>query len=242
MRVISTFAVVSALEFLAAAGTAQAVVIGNDTSPDGAYYLLSETHFGNVYTFTFTADFSGAAGSDAIGDYVSAISIASTPGNVNWTAGSVSAAPYGAANWSIAEGVVTSSNGCPPDGSASKDFCLGLDVDTDLSGESTISTSTTLTWSWTMTLTAGTPSANDPPWSYKFVSTTGNLEEMCSGGGPNRECHDVWEYGNYQISRTLGGTTIIPEPATLLLVGSGAALVGLRRRRTCGRDRDSRAI
>lgn len=203
---------VAALGSLCAMGTANADVIA-DTAPDGAVYSLTSSNVGNLYTFTFTADFTGAVGSQAFGDYAMALSFQSQPGSVDWTAGTVGTAEYGSTNWFISQNVSANSNGCPGSGSPGSNWCVGLKTSTDLTGQSTIDNTSVLSWTWTMTLTSGTPVFDN--WSYKFVTTTG---DQSSG---------QWVFGNYQISRTLS----VPEPTTLSLLGVGLLGLGFGTRR-----------
>lgn len=210
--------------------TAQAAFI--DTTADGAKYSLSWTNVGNLYTFTFTADFTSVVSAPPVGTYALVHSIASIPGSVDWTAGAISVAPGTESNWAVNQGVVTNSNGCPAAGGAGKDWCVGLVNDGTQDGP-LIATGSILTWVYTMNLVSGTPDfTGADPWSYKFVTTTGAFDAT----------KGEWVYGSYQISEKFSGTTGggggqgsgAPEPGSLLLLGGGliAAAATLRRRRS----------
>jgi len=211
-------------------GVAQASFI--DTI-DGAVYTLDWSITGSDYKFTFEADFTGYTGTVATdNDYAMAISLASVPGSVEWTIKSLDAAPGDDTKWSIYQGVVANSNGCPLGGSASKDWCIGLNS-SDLTGPM-IDTSTVLTWVFTMTLSSGTPDFDgDPAWSYKFVTTDGTWYVH-----PQHDDKDAWNYGNYQISETFSVRTPpdeppdnpVPVPGTLALLALGLMRLRFHRR------------
>jgi len=203
------------------AGTAQAGII-SDTSPDGAKYQLDYSNSADKYTFTFTADFTGVTSSPPLNTYALAYSIATVPGNVDWTAGAITEGPGPDSNWSINQDVVTNSNGCPGGGAPSKDWCVGLKKDGTLE-PTPITNTSVLKWVSTMTLSSGVPNFSDPlnPVSYKFVTTTGVFDQK----------KQEWVFGNYQISRTLGVPSVPDGGTTLMLLGTALVGLGILRRK-----------
>ena len=145
---------------LMAAGSASAFTVIGVNTWDGAAYTISYEApvSGSTYKFRYVADFTGYSGNWGGGtDYAMAFSIASQPGNVDWAAGAITAAPGTIGLWSIQEGVVTNSNGCPIGTGDSKDWCIGLNSSNLGTNPLLVAGSSVLTWDFTMTLTGGTP-------------------------------------------------------------------------------------